>query len=291
MIFDNINEAYIYYINQLQFAPEVRPRGKKVKECLGISFSIANPRNRITNNTLRQMSLSFAFGEFLWYLRGSDKLDIIEYYSKKYPSFSDNKVTVNGAYGARIFGGENSQWDQVKNILCKDPQSRQAVITIHQPRDLFSSSLDIPCTCILQYFIRNGRLNGITYMRSNDIYLGMPYDIFSFTMLQEMLAVELDVDLGYYTHMVGSLHIYENNYNIFNSLTKSNDGIYISMENMTKKSVSEEQIFRLLKVESAFRKNELVENINLIDPYWRPFIKVLRNKNLEVYSVKSGGCV
>lgn len=284
MTFSNVNEAFIYYIKQLQSASESKPRGLKIKECLGVSFSITNPKDRITNNSIRQMSLSFAFGEFLWYLRGSDKLDIIEYYSKMYPNFSDDKVTVNGAYGARIFRGELSQWEQVKNILLRDPNSRQAIISIYQPRDLFLSSLDIPCTCVLQYFIRNGRLNGITYMRSNDIYLGMPYDIFSFTMFQEMLAVELNVKLGVYTHMVGSLHLYEEQFDIFEKLSEIENPTNQIMTSITKESVSSEQIALILQAEHAFRKNDSLENFNLLDPYWKQFIEVLRKKSQKEYS-------
>lgn len=286
MVFKNVNEAYLYQIKQLQSASESEPRGMKIKENLGVTFSIANPRDRITNNTIRQMSLPFAFGEFLWYLRGSNSLDIIEYYSKIYPRFSDDKVTVHGAYGARIFGGELSQWEQVKRVLIKDPDSRQAVISIYQPCDLFSSSLDIPCTCVLQYFIRNGQLNGITYMRSNDIYLGMPYDIFSFTMLQEMLAVELNVGLGTYTHMVGSLHIYKKKYQIFDGLAEAKSSMDQSMPSMTKEAVTSDQISLLLQAEHAFRKNEPIANISQIDPYWEPFLEELKNKSQQEQSLK-----
>lgn len=286
MTFKNVNEAFLYYIEQLQSASESRPRGMKIKECLGVSFSIENPRDRITNNHIRQMSLSFAFGEFLWYLRGSDKLDIIEYYSKMYPKFSDDKVTVNGAYGARIFRGELSQWDQVKKLLMRDPDSRQAIISIYEPRDLFLSSLDIPCTCVLQYFIRNGHLNCITYMRSNDIYLGMPYDIFSFTMLQEMLAVELNVELGSYTHMVGSLHIYEKNFNVFDGLSTEKNFTCENMPPMTKESISNRQMSMILQVEESLRKNEEIENIDLLDHYWDRVIDVLKIKNQKEHNIK-----
>jgi thymidylate synthase len=286
MIFRNANEAFTYYIRQLESADESKPRGMKIKECLGVSFSLTNPRNRIIRNPIRKMSLTFAIGEFLWYLRGSNKLDVIEYYSKMYPNFSDDKVTVNGAYGARIFGGEPSQWEKVKRTLLKDSDSRQAVISIYNQNDLFLPSLDIPCTCVLQYFIRNGKLNAITYMRSNDIYLGMPYDIFSFTMLQERLALELNVGLGTYTHMVGSLHIYEKNFNIFEKISQTEDSTTQSMHSMTKEAITDEQISILLQVEHAFRKGENIENSNLINPYWKPFIEVLKDKSQKEHNWK-----
>lgn len=284
MIFDSVNEAFMYYVKQLQYAPESKPRGLKVKESLGVSFTIQNPRDRITNNSIRQMSLSFAFGEFLWYLRGSDRLDIIAYYSKMYPNFSDDKVTVNGAYGTRIFGGKLSQWEQVKSILKKDSDSRQAIISIYQPRDLFILSSDIPCTCVLQYMIRDGKLYGITYMRSNDMFLGMPYDVFSFTMFQEMLALELNVELGTYTHMVGSLHLYEQQFSIFEKISDKESVYSKSMPKMTRESVSNEQISLILQAEQALRKNESEkEKFKLLNPYWELFIEVLQRKCQKEY--------
>lgn len=283
MIFNNVNEAFIYYVRKLKHAPESSPRGMKIKECIGESFTVLEPRSRITNNTIRQMSLSFAFGEFCWYLRGSDRLNIMEYYSKIYPQFSDDKVTVNGAYGKRIFGGKCSQWEQIKTLLKKDPDSRQAVISIHQPSDLFSSSKDIPCTCVIQFFIRDGKLNAVTYMRSNDIFLGMPYDIFSFTMLQEMLALELNVQLGTYTHMVGSLHIYEEHFGVFDKLKNIELFDSNNMPCMTKESISDEQISLVLRLEQAYRENDMVEGEDTINPYWCDFIKVLRKKNEREY--------
>ena len=57
--------------------------------------------------------------------------------------------------------------------------------------------------------IREGKLSMITYMRSNDLYLGFPHDIFCFTLLQELVARSLSVGVGTYKHMVGSMHLYD----------------------------------------------------------------------------------
>ena len=70
---------------------------------------------------------------------------------------------------------------------------------------------DLPCTISLQYLIREGALHCIVYMRSNDLWLGFPYDVFCFTAFQTKLAMELGVKLGTYTHIAGSLHLYERN--------------------------------------------------------------------------------
>src|SRR4029453_8927030 len=65
------------------------------------------------------------------------------------------------------------------------------------------------CTSTLQFVIRDHRLNLMTTMRSNDAYFGLPHDIFCFTMLQDLIARSLDIELGTYVHSVGSLHVYE----------------------------------------------------------------------------------
>jgi hypothetical protein len=59
--------------------------------------------------------------------------------------------------------------------------------------------------------VRDGALELIVYMRSNDVWLGWPYDVVMFTVLHEALAVDLGLALGQYTHVAGSLHLYDRN--------------------------------------------------------------------------------
>lgn len=139
---------------------------------------------------------------------------MITFYNKRYSQFSDNGVDLYGAYGKRIFNEINNQWENIIKKLQEDSESRQAVISIFEPKDLTVVSKDIPCTCHIQYFIRKNKLNCIVTMRSNDIIWGTPYDVFNFTMIQEILANVLNVELGEYLHFVGSLHIYERHYNL-----------------------------------------------------------------------------
>jgi hypothetical protein len=71
---------------------------------------------------------------------------------------------------------------------------------------------DIPCTLNLQFFIRGEHLYCIATMRSNDAWMGMPYDIYCFTSLQCLLAEHLGLKVGFYQHNVGSMHLYEKHY-------------------------------------------------------------------------------
>jgi thymidylate synthase len=178
-----------------------------VGEIINAHLELTDPRANIVNG-IRNMSMKYAIGELLWYLSGTNSLKTIIPYAKFWESISDNGVSVNSAYGDRIhnkFGFD--QWDYVKGALRKDTLSRQAVIHIKDADD--NVTKDVPCTVMLQYLIRNDKLYATTYMRSNDVWLGLPYDMFTFTCLQVKMAMELDIDVGSYTHIAGSLHLYE----------------------------------------------------------------------------------
>ena len=181
-------------------------------ELLGASFRLANPRARLSRSEMRGKIFS-ALGELFWCLSGSNKVEFIEHYLSKYGENSDDGGdTIHGAYGPRIFG--QNELDQVRNVvnLLKDEKyhdSRRAIIQIFAASDLRKHYRDVPCTCTLQALLRHGRLNLIVYMRSNDAYLGLPHDIFVFTMLQELIARALQADIGFYQHMVGHLHLYD----------------------------------------------------------------------------------
>jgi hypothetical protein len=109
-----------------------------------------------------------------------------------------------------------TQLFSVIETLQTSPETRQAVLSIWHPMDAYEVAKarrkDIPCTLSLQFLVREGRLNLIVTMRSNDIWLGLPYDIFCWTTLQAFIAEELGLGMGWYQHQAGSLHLYEYNY-------------------------------------------------------------------------------
>jgi len=188
--------------------------GEVVGEVINAITVIEDPTRCIMHNGLRKMPIRYAFGEFLWYLSGNNKFkNTISKYSKVWERLSDNGDTVNSNYGYCIkkkFGFD--QYEYVKELLEKDKNTRRAVIHIKEPMNtLEKDTKDLNCTICLQFFIRNEKLYMTTYMRSNDIWLGFPYDVFNFSALQVLLSMELEVELGTYTHISGSLHLYRKN--------------------------------------------------------------------------------
>lgn len=104
--FESANEAFVKLAELIYTRPDfnVSPRGRATKENLGVSVEIADPYQRYVTNKYRNLSLHYIVGEWLWYERGSNRLEEISYYSKFWNKISDDGATVNSAYGYRILG-------------------------------------------------------------------------------------------------------------------------------------------------------------------------------------------
>jgi len=186
------------------------PRGKTIREIINASYTIDMQSPVITKQS-RKMAYGFMFGEAAWIVSGSNWLSGIAYHMKRYADFSDDGVFLNGAYGPKVA----EQYTYIVNTLIKDPESRQAVMGIWRERP--AESKDIPCTLSMQFFIRNGKLDAVVNMRSQDAVWGFSYDIFTFSQVANMIRVLLinqgvSVQLGKLHVQVGSLHIYEHHF-------------------------------------------------------------------------------
>ena len=178
-------------------------------ELFGVNLHLENPRARLSRSEDKSKVFS-ALGEFLWYLSGETKLDFIDYYVPgRFQEESDDQITVRSGYGERLFSFNGvNQIENVIKLLRQKPSSRRAVIQLFDATDLLTHYKSIPCTCTLQFMARNDRLNMFVSMRSNDAFLGLPHDVFSFTMLQELVARSVGMEVGEYKHCAGSLHLY-----------------------------------------------------------------------------------
>ena len=200
----------------------VRPRGLETREVLGAHLVLTHPRDRLVDlPPVRVLNPAFAAAETVWILSGSDDPWIFEY-NRNLARYADHGV-LQGAYGPRMrhWHGREDQLDRVRRILLQDPDSRQAVIQLFDPERDRRGFRDVPCTLGYRFFLREGRLHMHTTMRSQDAWLGLPYDLFAATVLQELLAGWLSADLGEYRHTVDSLHLYAEHHQ--GALTLSDD--------------------------------------------------------------------
>lgn len=186
----------------------VSPRGMATTEVLGAHLCLTQPRRRFVDvPDQRVLNPAFAVAEALWILSGSDDAWIFQY-NRSLLRYADDGV-LQGAYGPRMrcWAGID-QLDQVRRLLQRDPDTRQAVIQLYDPQRDTQGHRDVPCTLGYRFYLRRGRLHMHTTMRSQDLWLGFPYDIFTNTLIQELMAGWLGVELGEYNHHVDSLHLY-----------------------------------------------------------------------------------
>ena len=208
---------------------EIETRGTFSREVCGVSIRILNPRARIISLTDRKFPLKGALAEFLWYMTGNPKVEVITPYLKHWINYSDDGIHVNSNYG---FCAGN----QVKNIiekLKKDKYSRQGVINLYNNDFSDYYGKDTVCTPYYQILIRDNLVNMIVNARSRDIIRGESIDQFTFTLLQEIIANELGYDVGYYQVNIGSLHIYKEHYDMLEMTNKTDDIMSsISLKNL-----------------------------------------------------------
>jgi thymidylate synthase len=252
-------------------------RGETV-ELGSVLLSLSNPRARLSH-TEKKGKIFSGLGELLWYLAGSNDLAFITYYLQQYEGDSEDGKTVYGAYGPRLFNLRGH--DQIRNVvtlLTEKPESRRAVIQLFDADDLALARKEIPCTCSMQFMIRAGRLNMATVMRSNDAYLGLSHDVFAFTMIQELLARTLKVELGVYTHFVGSLHIYTRHKHdvqkyLHEGWQPTQNAAMPAMPNGDPMP----SVQALVKAEAEIRHGQNADRfLNDLDPYWQDLGRLLQ---------------
>lgn len=282
---NTIDDLMFDVLNELCQRPidVITTKGKNgTSEIFGAMLQLNNPRARLSRTETRGKAFG-ALGEFLWYMSASNELSYIEYYLKDYKKCSDDGLTIHGAYGPRLFNmhGKHNQVKKIIELLSKKPNTRQAVIQLFDAEDLEKTHLDIPCTSTLQFIIRENKLNMLTSMRSNDAYIGLAHDIFCFTMLQEIIARSLNVELGVYKHFVGSLHLYKESIN--NAKQFLNEGYQETKWAMPSMPKGDpwRNINKIIKFENDIRKNYTIpiEDLSL-DPYWSDLATLLK-----IYSI------
>ncbi len=259
----------------------IAPRRLETKEITGYSFQLLNPRARLVQIKARKWNYALAVGELCWHLSASDDLDFISYYANTWRSFSDDGIHINGScYGKKIFSNNSdgkSQWEKLIAQLRRDSSSRRAVITLFDgTKDLDGSLKDVACITSIQFLIRDKKLNCLITIRSNDVIWGLCYDVFLITMLQEILALELNLELGWYQHNTISLHIYKNFYNMADNILNEGKPLNkIAMPKMTHLSCLPE----FLKVEKLLRsgKSEGLLRVKKLPKYWRELAEPLIN--------------
>lgn len=231
----NFCDLYAQAMDHVYNHPEYEcaPHGQKIRECTNVIMEIENPLDNLFKCPDKSATLFTGYlkKEMLLYLNGTNSVKQFAKASDFWNNISNpDGETINSAYGNLIFnpslGDGRSQFDWAFDCLKNDKDSRQAFMRFNNTSHQFEGVKDLPCTFIMLFQIRDNKLNATITMRSNDIVLGLAYDVPSFTLFQYLMYLRLkevypDLELGTYTHLSHSLHVYERNFGIVEKRLKN----------------------------------------------------------------------
>lgn len=208
--------AYLPWLQQLvDYGEPVEVRGHKTLEFLNTITEISEPWHHCILIPSRRWNPFLALSEALWILAGRDDVAALRPYNSHIGDYSDDNVSLYGAYGKRIY----HQIDPLIERLKKDPSDRRAVLQIWDQRsygfddfgfdDLTTESKDPPCNNMVYFKLRQNKLHMTVINRSNDLHFGLfAVNLPTFGILQSYIAARLGVEMGTQTHFSNSLHVY-----------------------------------------------------------------------------------
>lgn len=204
IVSNDINNIYKELCKKLLSSNSVN---KNTIDLDNVIFTLTDINNNIAG--IRNISLEYLCGEMLWYICGRNDIDFIHKFSTFWSRLSDDGITCNSAYGDILFKRHGfNQVEKIIELLKNDKDSRRAVLNFNVPNKNVIETNDEICTIALVLKVKDNRLDCTGIMRSNDIYLGLPYDVAFFTSIQKYIANKLSLKYGKYTHFVTNLHLY-----------------------------------------------------------------------------------
>ena len=168
--------------------------------------------------TTKKLHIRSIVHELLWFLSGSSN---IKYLHDNGVSIWDEWADENGDLGP-VYGVQWRNWpapdgrkiDQISNLIegiKKNPNSRRHLVVAWNPAEVDKMALP-PCHCLFQFYVANGKLSCQLYQRSCDIFLGVPFNIASYSLLTHMVAQQCDLEVGDFVWTGGDCHIYKNHF-------------------------------------------------------------------------------
>ena len=191
-------------------------RGGPTKEILHAAITVNDPRQRWVSSRPSPLNVAFAIAEVVWTMSGRNDLAFLEPWNRRLPKYVGKGPRLHGAYGYRLrHKGAVDQLTRAYQSLYNNPNTRQVVlqfwdssVDLPQP-DGTPADLDIPCNVVSLLKVREGKLEWLQVIRSNDLFLGVPYDFIQFMSLQEVMAGWLGINCGAYHQVSDSLHLYD----------------------------------------------------------------------------------
>lgn len=172
--------------------------------------------------TTKKVHLKSIIHELLWFISGSTNIRYLtENGIRIWNEWADENGDLGPVYGKQWRNFETADGrhiDQLKNaieMIKNNPDSRRIIVCAWNPGDIERMALP-PCHTLFQFYVANGKLSCQLYQRSCDMFLGVPFNIASYSLLTMMIAKDCDLEVGDFVWTGGDTHIYHNHFDQVN---------------------------------------------------------------------------
>lgn len=166
--------------------------------------------------TTKKVFLKGIIYELLWFLKGDTNIKFLTDHNVHiWDEWADENGDLGYVYGKQWRSWEATdgrvidQISQVVDLIKNHPDSRRILVTAWNPAEIDKMALP-PCHCLFQFYVADGKLSCQLYQRSADTFLGVPFNIASYSLLTMMLAQVCGLEPGEFIHTTGDTHIYLN---------------------------------------------------------------------------------
>jgi thymidylate synthase len=291
---DGVNNYYPNVCRTLMAeGTETSPRGKATKELHPTTVLIQDPRRRLMSCHGRVLNLPFALAEAIQIITGQNDAQALAFYNSSIidiqgdgprgtPHWENGVIRFNAAYGERLRSFDLTsvtvdQLDHVIQTLKLDPDSRQASIVLSHPLyDNYSvDTHDRACNVYAHPMIREGKLDWMQIIRSNDAIWGIPYNMVQWSHLQEWVARSLDIQVGTMFIVQDSFHVYADKYNECKNVAPFDIYQYVHAMPMEASEPIAEALLLAEHNVRAFMELPMKELSRTLGVYWTDVIQTL----------------
>ena len=166
--------------------------------------------------TTKKVHFKSVLHELLWFLRGEENITYLKENGVSiWDEWADDEGNLGPVYGKqwRAWEGPDGRViDQIANVIERireNPSDRRLIVSAWNPADLPKMALP-PCHLLIQFYVEKERLSCQLYQRSADLFLGVPFNIASYSLLTSMIAQVTNLQVGEFVHTIGDAHIYLN---------------------------------------------------------------------------------
>lgn len=166
--------------------------------------------------TTKKLHLKSIIHELLWFLRGETNIHYLKENGVRiWDEWADESGELGPVYGHQWrswTGASGEQIDQIQQLVDQiknNPDSRRLIVSAWNVADVSKMALP-PCHLLFQFYVARGRLSCQLYQRSADVFLGVPFNIASYSLLTLMMAQVCELEPGDFVHTFGDAHLYNN---------------------------------------------------------------------------------